>query len=140
MGRRRIIELVVFGLWLMIALVLYLNHQSDSPVSDKLLPQIPNTEVGKHYEIKKITVVSGDSFDLVLKDGEDSRILAKLSVSAVDGAKGKVLDVLNHSIKPRVVLREKQPDGRWLIDLFFTNGGKEINLSNWLVINKLVYQ
>lgn len=144
MGRRRIIELVVLGLWLAIAVVLYIHNKNQqnnpTPVPDKLLPQIPESEVGKQYEVKKVTVVRGDSFDLTIKDGNDSRILARLSVAAVENAKGKVLDVLNHCTKPRVVLREKQPDGRWTIDFFFTSEGKEINLADWLAANKLVYK
>lgn len=144
MGRRRVIELVVLGLWLAIAVVLYIHykgqHNDPMPVPDKLLPQISETEAGKKYNVRKVTVVRGDSFDLTIKDGNDSRILAKLSVAAVENAKGKVLDVLNHSTKPRVVLREKQPDGRWTIDFFFTNEGKEINLADWLVANNLVYK
>lgn len=145
MGRRRIIELVVLGLWLAIAVVLYIHykghHNDPTPVPDKLLPQISDTEQGKVYEIKKVTVVSGDSFDLTIKDGNDSRILVKLTVAAVENAKGKVLDVLNHSTKPRVVLKEKQPDGHWTVDFFFTNEkGEEINLAEWLAANKLVYK
>lgn len=136
--RRRIIELVVLGLWLAIGAVIFYGKKDAVP--DKILPQYPKSEAGKDYEVSKITVLRGDSFDVTLKDGNDSRILAKLPVMAVENSKGKVIDVLNHSTKPRVVLRDKQSDGRWMIDLFFEQDGKEINLSDWLASNKLVYK
>lgn len=138
MDHRRIIELVVLGLWLSIGTVIFYGKKDAVP--EKILPQYPVSEIGKNYEVIKITVVRGDSFDVTLKDGNDSRILAKLPVMAVENSKGKVIDVLNHSTKPRVVLRDKQSDGRWMIDLFFEQDGKEINLSDWLVSNKLVYK
>lgn len=143
MDRRQIIELLVLGLWLTIAAVLYIQtpHNDPKPITNKLLPQISDSDQGKIYEIKKITVVSGDSFDLTIKDGNDSRILVKLTVVAVENAKGKVIDVLNHCIKPKIALKEKQPNGYWTVDLFVvTKQGEEINLAEWLTANKLVYK
>jgi len=137
MAHRRLIELVVLGLWIAIAAVVSVNHDWNHSLS----PVKPNqAESGKNYDVRKVTVVRGDSFDLTIKDGNDSRILAKLSVFATEDANKKVLNLLNHSTNPRVVLHEKQSDGRWKIDFFFTNDGKEINLAEWLIENKLVYK
>lgn len=101
---------------------------------------MPESEKGKKYDVRKVTVLRGDTFDLTMKDKDNTRILGKLSVMATDNAKEKVLDVLNHSTNPRVVLREKQSDGRWTIDFYFTNNGKEVNLVEWLSSNNLVYK
>lgn len=124
-------KIVILGLWFAIAIAIYIEKDK------KHIILIPSPEL-KTYEIQKAIVVSGDTFDLSLRDG--SRILAKLSVSTVDSAKGKVVDILNHCTNPRVILLEKQPDGRWKVDVFFTHEDKEINLSEWLVANKLVYE
>lgn len=144
MERRRVIEIVIIGLWLTIAVVLYLHYsrnRESPPVPEKLaVPTVPDSEKGKKYDVSKVTVLRGDTFDLTMKDTANTRILGKLSVMATDNAKAKVLDVLNHSTNPRVVLREKQPDGRWTIDFFFTNGGKEHNMVEWLSSNNLVYK
>lgn len=135
MINRRIIEVIVLGLWLSIAVVFYIKNKH-TPIP----PQIPNiiSEEGKTYEVSKITVVDGHTFDLTIKD---DRILVKLSVVSVDRSKGKVLDLLHHSSCPSVTLRKKQNDGVWVVDLFFINeSGEKINLTEWLIANKLVYK
>jgi hypothetical protein len=145
MERRRIIELVIVGLWLTIAVVLFIHYQKDTnkvvPIPDKLVaPTVPESEKGKRFDVRKVTVLRGDSFDIIMKDEGNTRILGKLPVMATEDAKGKVLDLLNHSTNPKVVLREKQPDGRWTIDFFFVSNGTEMNLSEWLSSNNLVYK
>jgi len=133
MDRRRIIELVIVGLWLTIAVVLFIHYQKDTnkavPIPDKLVaPTVPESEKGKRFDVSRVIVLRGDSFDMTMKDEGSTRILGKLPVMATENAKEKVLDLLNHSTNPKVVLREKQPDGRWTIDFFFTNNEKEQNL------------
>ena len=146
MDRRRTMELVVLGLWLTIAVVLFIHYQKDTdkvaPIPDKLVaPTVPESEKGKRFEARRVIVLRGDSFDITIKDASNTRILGKLPVMATDNAKEKVLDLLNHSTNPKVVLQEKQPDGRWTIDFFFVNSeGKEVNLVEWLSSNNLVYK
>ena len=143
MGHRRIIELVIVGLWLTIATVLFIHYSRDKgapPVPESLVPPVFHPEKGKKYEVRKLTVLRGDSFDLTIKDN-DTRILAKLPVTATENAKSKVLDLLNHCTNPKVVLRDRQPDSHWTIDFYFTNTeGKEVNLVEWLSSNNLVYK
>lgn len=142
MGRRQVFEiLVMVGLWLTVAFFVYLHfhrHTEPAPVPKALLPTRPASDQGRHYDVKKITVLRGDNFDLTLKDG--SRVLGKLSVLAVDDAKEKVLDLFNHSTNPKVVLREKQPDGRWVVEISFQHNGREWTLTEWLQTNGLVYK
>ena len=144
MDRRRVIEIVIVGLWLTIAVMLYLHFSRDNrpaPVPEQLaIPTVPDSEKGKKFDVRRVTVLRGDTFDLTMGDKDSTRILGKLTVMATDNAKPKVLDILNHSTNPRVVLREKQPDGRWVVDLYFTSGGKELNMAEWLVSNNLVYK
>lgn len=142
MDRRRVMSLVVVGLWLIIALVLFLHYNRDkmaTPLPDKLAAPA-DAEKGKKYDVRTVVVLRGDTFDLTIKDKDNSRIMGKLPVIATENAKQKVLDQLNHSTNPKVVLREKQPDGRWTIDFFFTSNGKEVNLVEWLGSNNLVYK
>jgi hypothetical protein len=139
-------EMVVVGLWLTIAVVLFIHYQKSTnkvaPIPDKLVaPTVPESEKGKRFDARRVIVLRGDSFDITMKDATDTRILGKLPVMATDNAKEKVVDLLNHSTNPKVVLQEKQPDGRWTIDFFFTNSeGKEVNLVEWLSSNNLVYK
>lgn len=145
MKHKRIAELVIVGLWLTIAVVLYIRYQKDAnkvaPIPDKLAaPNVSESEKGKQFEVRNVTVLRGDSFDITMKDEGNTRILGKLSVMATEDAKGKVLDLLNHSTNPKVVLIEKQPDGRWTIDFFFVFDGKETNMVEWLSANNLVYK
>lgn len=145
MERRRVIELVIVGLWLAIAIVLFVHSQREInetvPIPDKLVaPTVPESEKGKLFDVRKVIVLRGDSFDLTMRDEGSTRILGKLPVMATENAKGKVLDLVNHSTNPKVILRDKQPDGRWTIDFLLTHEGKEINLVEWLVSNNLVYK
>ena len=146
MDRSRMMEMVVVGLWLTIAVVLFIHYQKSTnkvaPIPDKLVaPTVPESEKGKRFDARRVIVLRGDSFDITMKDATDTRILGKLPVMATDNAKEKVVDLLNHSTNPKVVLQEKQPDGRWTIDFFFTNSeGKEVNLVEWLSSNNLVYK
>lgn len=143
MQRRRVLELIVVGLWLAIAAVLFIKYsgKDSAPIPESLaVPTIPDAEKGKKYDVRKIVVIRGDSFDITIKDKDNSRIMGKLSLMSTDNAKEKVIDLLNHSNNPQVILREKQSDGRWTIDLIFVNEGKDVNLVQWLVSNNLVYK
>lgn len=145
MDRRRLLEIVTVGLWLTIAVVFYLHYTRNTdtslPVPEKLvLPELSQSMAGKTFEVKKLIVLRGDSFDITLKDTTETRVLGVLSVSATDDAKQKVIDLLNKSIKPRVVLNEKQSDNRWSVNIFVIVNDKEVSLSEWLESNKLVYK
>lgn len=145
MGRRRLLEIVTIGLWLTIAVVFYLHYTRNAdtslPVPEKLiLPELSQSMAGKTYDVKKIIVLRGDSFDITLKDDSETRVLGVLSVSATEDAKQKVIDLLNNSLKPKVVLSKKQSDNRWLVNIFVEVNEKQISLSEWLESNKLVYK
>lgn len=144
MGHRRIIELVIVGLWLAIAVVLFIHYGENTsevvPIPDKLVaPVMAESNKGKQFDVQKITVLRGDSFDITIKN-DNARILGKLSVMATENAKAEVIDLINHSTNPKVVLHDKQPDGHWIIDLIVINDGKKINLIEWLSSNNLVYK
>lgn len=137
MWRRRIIECTILGLYLLIVVVLI--FKKDHSI-DHNLPTVPilNLPVQEKQEVRRVSVLRGDFFDLTLKD--DSHVLAKLSVNAIDEAKAKVLTLLNHCTNPKIVLREKQSDGHWTIDFFVTENNQEINITEWLISNNLVYK
>ena len=143
MDRRGVIELLILGLWLTIAILVYVRERNPVLVVpiELVAPIVPEAKKGKRYDIRKIVALRGDTFDVTVRDLDNSRIVVKLTVTAVDDAKSKVLDLLNDSSDPKVVLREKQPDGRWVVDFFFSYMGHEdVNLAEWLVTNKLVYK
>lgn len=102
------------------------------------LPTLPDSEVGKTFSIKRISVLKGDHFDITTRDGK--RVLCRLTVMATNESKSKVLDLFNHCADPRVVLKSKQPDGHWTVEILFKYNGNETKLSEWLTANKLVYQ
>jgi hypothetical protein len=145
MDCKRVLELVIVGLWLIIACVVAIHYSGDYnktvPLPEKLIvPSVPESQKGKQYNVSKIIVLRGDTFDLFLKGNDFSRVLAKLNVFATDNSKEKVLFLLNHSSDPKIVLREKQSDGRWIVDFYVSRDGKEVDLAQWLVSNNLVYK
>ena len=142
MERRRILEIIIFGLWLMIAVELVMDQNFDTnatiPIPEEL--KVDKNLSGNKYNIKRIFVLNGDSFDIVLKDQKSTRILGKLTVNATQNAKQEVLELLNHVTTPKVVLESKQIDGKWIVNIYFTQDGKEKTITEWLVSKNLVYQ
>lgn len=142
MERRRILEIVIFGLWLMIAVVLVIDQNFDTNATIPIPEELKNDSglSGKKHDVKRISVLSGDSFDIVLKDQKSTRILGKLNLNATQNAKKEVLDLLNNVTNPKVVLESKQVDGKWIVNIYFTQDGKEKTITDWLVSKNLVYQ
>ena len=137
------VESIIVGMWLMVALVIFFqdkNNHPPSPLPTSLtLPSALNIEKDKFFDVKKIVVIRGDYFDLTLKE-DDIHFFGKLSVITKEDAKIKVLELLNNTTKPKVVLREKQKNGCWIVDFFVLDKNKEINLVEWLSSNNLVYK
>lgn len=137
MDKRKIIEIVVFALWFAIAVLLYFRTSTKDLKDNKT--EITQTQIEAKVDVKKITVIDGNTFDLSLNDHNLDRVLAVLPVKATTEAKIKVIDLLNTSSSPKVILKTKTGD-RWLVEIFFNNNGKEHSMSEWLVQNNLVYK
>lgn len=96
--------------------------------------------IGNYYPVSRIVVLKGDLFSFVLKDDERTKLLGKLPVTATEGSKSRVLDLLNDSESPRIKLLEKSEDGFWLIQLQARHNEEDLDLTNWLTKNSLVYK
>ena len=103
-------------------------------------PDVQDNEAGKTYPIKRIQVLKGDYFDITIAAEPEKRVLAKLSVLATEDSKTKVLDLMNHCTQPKVTLKSKDSEGRWVVDVAFVHEGKDIILSQWLTQNGLTYK
>jgi hypothetical protein len=81
----------------MIAVVLVMNQNFDTNATIPIPEELKNDSglFGKKYDVKRISVLSGDYFDIVLKDQKSTRILGKLNLNATQNAKKEVLDLLN---------------------------------------------
>lgn len=88
------------------------------------------------YKVKKVEIVTGDTFDLLLEDNR--RIFGRLTVVATNDAKDKVAELLHHCSKLSVILKSKN-ENIWQIELIITKDNGEIILSKWLMENKLAY-
>ena len=107
----------------------------------------PETEIqisqsGDTYSVTEITVLAGNEFDLKLENGK--RIHAKLLVNTVPDAKHRVIDYLNQTQQPRVVILGRQGD-TWMVDLYVRMESQaslweEVSLTNWLKENELIWQ
>jgi len=104
-------------------------------------PDVKDNMVGQTYPIKRIQVLKGDYFDITIFDASaDKRVLGKLSVLATEESKTKVLDLMNHCEQPKVVLKSKNTEGHWIVEITFLHEGKDISLSQWLTQNGLTYK
>ena len=95
---------------------------------------------GKEFSVRRIAVIDGSTYDVLLKDDDSTRVLCELDVKATSDAKSKVLDLLNASQQPNLKLVKRQDNGKWLVDMSVTENGRQVNLSAWLKENKLVYR
>lgn len=144
MRQSKIIEIIILGLWLTLAVTYFVKTRYQN--KDLTVP--PNLEaketdslrVGKEFSVRRITVIDGGTFDLLLKDDDSTRVLCELDVKSTNDAKSKVIDLLNASQQPKVKFIKKQDNGKWMIDLYVSEDSKQISLSAWLKENKLVYR
>lgn len=131
-SNKRIFELIILGLWLCIALILYV--QNDILKKDNLNTGLISSELA----VKEIIVIDDNTFEVTLKDNSKTIILAKLDLDTVDGSKQKVVNLLSKIIDPKISLLQKQKDGHWIVKMSFVLEGKKTNLENWLFSNDLV--
>ncbi len=92
--------------------------------------------------VRQIHVLTGDEFDLILQDGR--RIHAVLDVRTSPLAKSKVLQLINRSRNPRIIIR-KNLGNLWVVEMYLTakspTGGEvEVSLAKWLQHKNLAYQ
>lgn len=143
MGKNKVLEILIFGIWLLVVamlLVRYAASKRESAVPDFVVPRdVPESISGKRLAVKRIVVVDGDTYDLVLRDGE-RRVLVDLDVAAASEIKQKVISMLNKSMSPEVLLEKKGADGRWIGKIFVKLDGRDTDLSSWLRENKLTYE
>lgn len=144
MRQTKIVELVILGLWLTLAVTYYvkIHYQNrDTPVpQESVVKETGNLKSGKEFSVRRIAVLDGSTYDVLLKDDDSTRVLCELDVKATSDAKAKVLDLLNASQQPQLKLVKRQENGKWLVDMSVTENGKHVNLSSWLKENKLVYR
>jgi hypothetical protein len=143
MGQKRIIEVIFLGLWIIIGFSIFVHYAKkyNNPV------EIPNKlkikdslELNKIYQLKRITVVKGDLFDVSIYDKDSSRLFVKLNLNAVEDSKSSVLNLINNSINPKLKLIKKDIDGKWVVEIYLNFEQKEISLAEWLVSKNLVYK
>ncbi len=143
MGKNKVLEILIFGIWLLVVAMLvvrYAASKRESVVPDFVVPRdVPESISGKRLAVKRIVVVDGDTYDLVLRDGE-RRVLVDLDVAAASEIKQKVTSLLNKSMSPEVLLEKKGADGRWIGKIFVKLDGRDTDLSSWLRENKLTYE
>jgi hypothetical protein len=140
--KSKIIEIVVLGLWLLIALVLIFRSKESTQFVPPISEQ-PSNLLSKKYDVKKITVIDGNTFDLSIRNSlsEDlmARILGEIPLKATIDAKKKVIELLNKVENPIVFLDKKLDNGKWIIEISFSLEGKDIQLTSWMKENNLVY-
>ena len=130
------------GLWLLIALVLIFRSKESTQFVPPISEQ-PSSLLSKKYDVKKITVIDGNTFDLSIRNSlsEDlmARILGEIPLKATIDAKKKVIELLNKVENPIVFLDKKLDNGKWIIEISFSLEGKDIQLTSWMKENNLVY-
>ena len=124
-------RLVLIGLAVILGLaLLYVVGQRANT-----LPHLNPAQIfSEKYDVKRIRVIEGNEFDLLLTDGR--RIHARLQVKTPQEAKDRVVTRINLSTEPQVILHEQIKEGTWVVDLVFNEG----SLTDWLYEEGLVWE
>jgi hypothetical protein len=131
---------VLIGLAVLLGLsLLYVVGQRTN-----VLPRVnPAQMFSEKYDVKRIDVIEGHEFDLLLRDDGPNagrtyagkRIHARLAINTPKEAKDRVVAHINLSTGPQVILHEQQ-EGTWIVDLLFNEG----SLTDWLNEEGLVWE
>ena len=92
--------------------------------------------LNQRYKISKIQVLQGHEFDIVLDNQQ--RIKGQLKIKTPSKATKKVIQLINSSSKPEVVLIKKR-DHTWDVEVYLVKDKKRFALTDWLRSNQLVW-
>lgn len=132
----RIFEYSILGLWLLAAIVIYVQNdffQEGNVVISRSL-EAHEEEIG----IKRITILNPNLFQLVLKDGLSKNILGRLECNVSPNCVFQLRELFKKARDPKVVLVHKQGDEVWLLKINFLLDGENTSLEGWLNSNNLV--
>ena len=135
MHQKRVYEWIIFGLWLLIAILLIEKDKKILP--EKLVEQNLNGIVlNQRYNISKVVVLKGNLFEFTLEDN-NSKILCKLLSETTSDAKKEVVDLFKSCENPNVSLLEKTTEGYWTCQVSVNLDSKQVDLDDWLKKNNL---
>jgi hypothetical protein len=113
------------------------------------LPHLNPTQMfSENYDVKRIDVIEGHEFDLLLRDdGRNAgrtyagkRIHARLAIKTPKEARSRVIAHINQStqvsLHPQQVVLYELKEGTWIVDLLLTEG----SLTDWLNEEGLVWE
>lgn len=135
--------LLIFSLFCsLVAMFFVFSHKLKVHYVNDPVAQVLMTVINHPVKVSQIHVIHGHEFDLTLED--QRRIHALLVIKTPIEAKSRVLELLNKSSNPCVVLKEKKDDV-WVVDLYVTtkdieNNQVEVDLTTWLRDKKLVFE
>jgi len=134
---REIIVVLLLGVGLACTmLVVSCNHEVENGDASLISSLHAQT-----HKVKKITVLSGDTFDIHLWDGK--RVLGYLDVQATPDAAQAVMELLNDSTNPEVIIYERKEGNigqGWNVTVKVTHEGNRINLSEWLTESNFIWE
>jgi hypothetical protein len=128
----RVFELLILGLWLCIAVVLYI--QNDLTSSGRFVIAKGLSSYEDQINVKRISVLDDNLFCISVQN-EDKPIIGKLDSEVPAGYKQKLVKLLRNVESPKIILIQKQKNDVWLIKLNFVLDGKRVSLDNWLSNN-----
>ena len=138
MNRSFILKMVILGLWLLIACLLYAHYSQDNKKAVPIPDKIEDGTISRKFDVSKIVVLSGSTFEITLKN--DVKFLGKFLFATSSDTKNVMINLFNHSTKPEVFIHKKQPDGYWSVDIYVNKDGEQIDVSEYLKTQKLIYR
>lgn len=112
-------------------------------LEEKFFPN-PSLQILPHqreFKVSAVKVLNGQDYEVLLElpNGTRQWLHAKLSKSVLSGSEDSIIEILNNSSEPVVLLKEKTSENDvWISDIVLTYEGKRVNLLDLLTEKQLV--
>lgn len=126
---KRLFDLIVLGLWLLIAIVVYIRGDIYTNGYKAINASILSSE--KEIPIEQIFVLDSNLFEIVF--AENSKTIISKVDSDVDLSRDEMILLFKKIKDPRFVFIFKNPNDTWLVKINFFLDGRRTSLDKWIL-------
>lgn len=134
----RIFELFILGLWLCVAITVYVQKDLVRGGGVSIAKSLNVSE--EELSVKRISILGNNLFELLVEDNssKSKAVVGKIDCDKILCTDSELMDLFRKVTNPSVVLVCRNDDGTWLFKINFILENKKISLRKWLSSKNLV--
>lgn len=134
----RTFELVILGLWLCVAITVYVQKDLVRGGGVSIAKSLKVSE--EELEVKRISILGNNLFELIVEDGSNKSktIVGKIDCEKILCTDSELISLFRKVNNPTVVLAYRNNDGTWLFKMNFFLENEKTSLRKWLSSRNLV--